>query len=134
MAHHHDHGEISKKNLVIAMILNFVITIGEIIGGILSGSLSLISDALHNFSDGISIIVSYIAIKISKKENNEKMTFGYKRAEILAALFNSVVLVVISLYLFKEAYIKFFKPEPIDGALMIVVATIGLAANKKPPD
>lgn len=129
MAHHHDHGEISKKNLVIAMILNFVITIGEIIGGILSGSLSLISDALHNFSDGISIIVSYIAIKISKKENNEKMTFGYKRAEILAALFNSVVLVVISLYLFKEAYIKFFKPEPIDGVLMIVVAIIGLAAN-----
>jgi cobalt-zinc-cadmium efflux system protein len=129
MAHHHDHGEISKNNLVIAMILNFVITIGEIIGGILSGSLSLISDALHNFSDGISIIVSYIAIKISKKENNEKMTFGYKRAEILAALFNSVVLVVISLYLFKEAYIKFFKPEPINGALMIVVAVIGLAAN-----
>ncbi|UZQ83305.1 cation diffusion facilitator family transporter [Thermoanaerobacter sp. RKWS2] len=129
MAHHHDHGEISKNNLVIAMILNFVITIGEIIGGILSGSLSLISDALHNFSDGISIIVSYIAIKISKKENNEKMTFGYKRAEILAALFNSVVLVVISLYLFKEAYIKFFKPEPIDGVLMIVVAIIGLAAN-----
>ncbi|AEM77839.1 cation diffusion facilitator family transporter [Thermoanaerobacter wiegelii] len=129
MAHHHDHGEISKKNLVIAMILNFVITIGEIIGGILSGSLSLISDALHNFSDGISIIVSYVAIKISKKENNEKMTFGYKRAEILAALFNSVVLVVISLYLFKEAYIKFFKPEPIDGVLMIVVAIIGLAAN-----
>ncbi|WP_019907288.1 cation diffusion facilitator family transporter [Thermoanaerobacter indiensis] len=129
MAHHHDHGEISKKNLVIAMILNFVITIGEIIGGILSGSLSLISDALHNFSDGISIIVSYIAIKISKKENNEKMTFGYKRAEILAALFNSVVLVVISLYLFKEAYVKFFKPEPIDGVLMIVVAIIGLVAN-----
>ncbi|EIV99278.1 cation diffusion facilitator family transporter [Thermoanaerobacter siderophilus] len=129
MAHHHDHGEISKKNLVIAMILNFVITIGEIIGGILSGSLSLISDALHNFSDGISISVSYIAIKISKKENNEKMTFGYKRAEILAALFNSVVLVVISLYLFKEAYVKFFKPEPIDGVLMIVVAIIGLVAN-----
>ncbi|MGI1690403.1 cation diffusion facilitator family transporter [Thermoanaerobacter uzonensis] len=129
MAHHHDHGEISKNNLVIAMILNFVITIGEIIGGILSGSLSLISDALHNFSDGISIIVSYVAIKISKKENNEKMTFGYKRAEILAALFNSVVLVVISLYLFKEAYIKFFKPEPINGSLMIVVAVIGLAAN-----
>ncbi|EGD52149.1 cation diffusion facilitator family transporter [Thermoanaerobacter ethanolicus JW 200] len=129
MAHHHDHGEISKNNLVIAMILNFVITIVEIIGGILSGSLSLISDALHNFNDGISIIVSYVAIKISKKENNEKMTFGYKRAEILAALFNSVVLVVISLYLFKEAYIKFFKPEPINGSLMIVVAVIGLAAN-----
>lgn len=129
MAHHHEHSTTNKKSLVITMILNFSITAAEIIGGIISGSLSLISDALHNFSDAISIIISYFAILISQRENNERMTFGYKRAEILAALFNSVVLVVVSLYLFKEAYIKFFNPEPIDGLVMIVVALIGLLAN-----
>ncbi|MDK2806289.1 MAG: cobalt-zinc-cadmium efflux system protein [Clostridium butyricum] len=129
MAHHHEHEVKTKKSLMTTMFLNFSITAAEIIGGVFSGSLSLISDALHNFSDAISIIISYFAMLISQKENNEKMTFGYKRAEILAALFNSVVLVVVSLYLFKEAYIKFFNPEPIDGLVMIVVALIGLLAN-----
>lgn len=129
MAHHHDHEVKTRKSLMTTMFLNFSITAAEIIGGIFSGSLSLISDALHNFSDAISIIISYFAMLISQRENNERMTFGYKRAEILAALFNSVVLVVISVFLFKEAYIKFFNPEPINGAIMIVVALIGLLAN-----
>ncbi|AEF16525.1 MULTISPECIES: cation diffusion facilitator family transporter [Thermoanaerobacterium] len=129
MAHHHEHEVKTKKSLITTMFLNFSITAAEIIGGLFSGSLSLISDALHNFSDAISIIISYFAMLISQKENNERMTFGYKRAEILAALFNSVVLVVISVFLFKEAYIKFFNPEPINGAIMIVVALIGLLAN-----
>ncbi|QSZ27318.1 cation transporter [Aceticella autotrophica] len=129
MGHHHDHEEISGKNLIITVFLNFAITIAEIVGGILAGSLSLISDALHNFSDGISVIISYFAFKISKKKNNERMTFGYKRAEILAALFNASVLVIVSIYLFKEAYFKFLRPEPVKGVLMITTAVICLAAN-----
>jgi cobalt-zinc-cadmium efflux system protein len=129
MGHHHDHGEISGKNLIITVFLNFALTIAEIVGGILAGSLSLISDALHNFSDAISVIISYFAFKISKKKKNEIMTFGYKRAEILAALFNALVLVIVSIYLFKEAYFKFLRPEAVKGVLMITTAVICLAAN-----
>lgn len=129
MAHHHEHEQINGKNLIITMLLNFIITIAEFAGGLLSGSLSLMSDALHNFSDGMSVIISYLALKISKRENTQRMTFGYKRAEILAALFNSSVLVIISVYLFKEAYFKLIKPEPINGGLMIIIAIIGLVAN-----
>jgi len=111
------------------MILNFVITIAELIGGIISGSLALISDALHNFSDGIAIIISYIAIRLNKKPVNQNFTFGFKRAEIIAAIFNASVLIGISIYLFIESYHRFVSPEPIEGGLMIIVASIGLLAN-----
>jgi cobalt-zinc-cadmium efflux system protein len=111
------------------MLLNFVITIAEIIGGILSGSLSLISDALHNFSDGIAVIISYFAIQLKKKPNTEKHTFGFKRAEILAALINAAVLVAISIYLFYESIIRLISPQEVEGGLMTLVAAIGLLAN-----
>jgi cobalt-zinc-cadmium efflux system protein len=106
-----------------------VITIAEVIGGIVSGSLSLISDALHNFSDGISVIISYFAIKLKGKDTSYKHTFGYKRAEILAAVINSSVLAVLCIYLFYEAAQRFTNPEPIKGLLMTAVATVGLIAN-----
>ncbi|MBI9070810.1 MAG: cation transporter [Melioribacteraceae bacterium] len=111
------------------MILNFIITIAELIGGVLSGSLSLISDALHNFSDGISVILSYIALKLKSKENTLKHTFGLKRAEILAAVINSSVLIVISVYLFYQAAIRLMEPGEIDASIMTIVASIGLVAN-----
>lgn len=125
----HNHNEVNKNNLLIAIALNFSITTAEVIGGIISGSLSLVSDALHNLSDSISIIISYLALKISQRDNNERLTFGYKRAEILSALFNSVVLLAISMYLFREAYLKIKNPQPIDGLLMFIVALVGLLAN-----
>lgn len=128
--HHHHHGaETPSWRLMVTMILNFIITIAEVIGGIISGSLSLISDALHNFSDGIAIIISYFAIRLNRRPKNFKYTFGYKRAEILAAVFNASVLIGISLYLFVEAYHRFMEPGEISGGLMSVVAAVGLAAN-----
>ena len=128
--HHHNHSsEVSTTRLLITMTLNFIITIAELIGGILSGSLALISDALHNFSDGIAIIISYIAIRLNKKPVSENFTFGFKRAEIIAAVFNASVLIGISIYLFIESYKRFVNPEPIEGSLMIIVASIGLIAN-----
>ena len=111
------------------MMLNFVITAVEIVGGIWSGSLSLISDALHNFSDGIAIIISYIAVRLNKRPKSEHYTFGLKRAEILAAIINSSTLIIISFFLLKEAYERFVHPAPVSGGLMIAVASIGLAAN-----
>jgi len=127
--HHHSHEETSTGRLFITMTLNFTITIAEIIGGMVSGSLSLISDALHNFSDGIAIIISYIAIKLKIKPKSTQYTFGLKRAEILAATINSAVLIVISIFLFYESYRRFVNPEAIRGGLMMLVALIGLAAN-----
>lgn len=127
--HSHDASDVSGVKLIFVVILNFAITLAEIIGGIYAGSLSLISDALHNFSDGVSFIISYFAIKIALKTNDEKKTFGYKRATILAALINSSVLIVISAFLFKEAYFKIMSPQKINGTIVIWVALIGLVAN-----
>ncbi|WP_457566238.1 cation diffusion facilitator family transporter [Caldithrix abyssi] len=131
--HHHSHGHddtrLPTTRLLITMALNFAITIAELIGGLLSGSLSLISDALHNFSDGIAIIISYIALKLKKRSVTPRHTFGLKRAEIFAAALNSGVLLVITLYLFYHAAIRLINPAEIKGDLMIFVAGIGLIAN-----
>jgi len=131
MAHNHSHSaeSTSEKNLFITMALNFSITIAEVIGGFLSGSLSLISDALHNFSDGIAIIITYIAMRLSKKPRTFKYTFGLKRAEIIAAIINASTLIIISFFLIKEAIERFYNPSPITGSLMLIVAALGLVAN-----
>lgn len=127
---HHLHGINSTgSRLMITMVMNFIITIVQIVGGIISGSLSLISDALHNFSDGVSVILSYIAIKLKGRKNSERHTFGLKRAEILAAVINSSVLVVIALYLFYESALRFLEPTEIDSNVMTIVAAIGLIPN-----
>jgi len=119
----------SEKNLFITMALNFFITVAEVIGGIISGSLSLISDALHNFSDGFAIIITYVAMRLSKRPKTSKYTFGLKRAEIIAAIINASTLIIISFFLIKEAIDRFSNPTPIAGSLMLIVASLGLIAN-----
>lgn len=132
--HQHNHNKTglfasTTVRLVLTMLLNFIITAAEIIGGILSGSLSLIADALHNFSDGAAVIITYAALKLKSRHNSYRHTFGLKRAEILAAVINSSVLVIISLYLFYEAVVRLLHPQQVQGGLMTMVAAIGLAAN-----
>ncbi|OQX70746.1 MAG: cation transporter [Candidatus Cloacimonas sp. 4484_275] len=129
--HHHgfDDSTISEKKLFYVTALNVVITIAEIIGGLISGSLALLSDSIHNLSDTISIMLSYFALKIAQRPRNEHKTFGYKRAEIIAAFINASVLLVISLFLIIEAYKRFRHPEEIKSEIMIIVASIGLIAN-----
>lgn len=132
MAHYHTSDSLGgkiEKNLFITMMLNFFITVVEIIGGILSGSLSLLSDAIHNFSDGIAIIVSYIAIRLSKKPRTLRYTFGLKRAEILAAIINASTLIIISFFLIREAVERFSRSTPITGTVMLAVAIVGFTAN-----
>jgi len=130
MSHQHTQTQQgTEKNLIITMLLNFLITVVEIAGGILSGSLSLLSDAIHNFSDGIAIIISYIAIRLSKRPRTLKYTFGLKRAELLAAIINASTLIVISFFLIREAVDRFSHPTPITGVLMLAVAVVGLIAN-----
>ena len=114
--HHHHHADDMKgAKLLWATFLNFSITIVQIIGGIVSNSLSLISDAIHNLGDSSAIFIAFLAGKRARKQPDEKKTFGYKRTEILAALFNAIVLIAICIYLFFEAYQRFVNPEPIKG-------------------
>ena len=126
----HTHKENNKESrLIISAGLNFVTVIVQVIGGLASGSLSLLSDALHNLSDAVALAVSFIAVRLSRRKNTEAQTFGYKRAEILAALFNACTLVVVSFFLFKEAIVRLIHPHPINSMLMLGAAMMGLIAN-----
>jgi cobalt-zinc-cadmium efflux system protein len=128
--HGHDHShDIKEKNLLMVSLLNLIITIVEVIGGLVSNSLALLSDAFHNLGDTFAVVLAYIANKIGKKSATEKRTFGYKRIEILAALLNAVILIVITVFLFIEAYHRILSPEPVKGMIMFVVAVVGLIAN-----
>ncbi len=125
----HGKNDLSTGRLLAATLLNFSITIAEVIGGLVSNSLALISDALHNLGDTFAVFIAYIAHLISKRDYTDKKTFGYKRIEIIAALFNTVILIVIIIYLFWEAIKRINDPEPVKGLIMLVVALIGLLAN-----
>jgi len=125
----HHHAPVNEKNLLVTTLLNLVITVVEIAGGLLSGSLALLSDALHNLSDTFATFIAYLATLIGKRQANQKKTFGYKRLEILAALLNAVILIVMSVFLLKEAYARWNDPRPINSLVMLVVAMIGLLAN-----
>lgn len=127
--HSHHHHAVNEKNLLTATLLNLVITIVEIAGGVLSGSLALLSDALHNLSDTFATFIAYLATIAGKREANQKKTFGYKRLEILAALINAVILIVISFFLIKEAWHRWQNPGTINSMIMLVVGMIGLLAN-----
>ena len=126
--HHHSH-DIKGRNLLISIILNVVITLSQIIGGIISGSLALLSDALHNLSDVISLLISYIANVLSRKKASAGRTFGYKRAEIIAAFVNSATLIIIAVFLIKEAIERFFNQEIIGSGIVITLSILGILAN-----
>jgi len=128
--HHHDHTPPeSGSRLALVVGLNIIITLVEIIGGLISGSLSLISDALHNFSDALAVVIAWAAIRLNNRPRDDQFTFGLKRAQLLAAVINAGTLVAISLYLFGEAWNHLIHPEPISGAIMTTVAGVGLVAN-----
>ncbi|WP_457615979.1 cation diffusion facilitator family transporter [Lutibacter sp.] len=128
--HTHHHPTVTGKNLLFSIILNIIITILQVIGGFISGSLSLISDAVHNFSDVISLIISYIANLLTrKKKQTLKQTFGYKRAEIIAAFINGTSLIVIAIFLGIEAVKRFNTPHQINSNIVIWLAIVGIIVN-----
>lgn len=126
---HHHHHDTKGRNLLISIVLNIIITVSQVIGGILSGSLALISDALHNFSDVMSLIISYIANNYAKKKASFDKTFGYKRAEIIAAFVNAASLMIVAAYLIYEAIHRFIDPQEIKSGLVIWLALLGVVAN-----
>ncbi|MFD0990510.1 cation diffusion facilitator family transporter [Mariniflexile jejuense] len=127
--HSHNHNDLKGRNLLISILLNILITTSQVIGGLVSGSLALLSDALHNFSDVLSLVVSYIANKLTKKEASVQRTFGYKRAEILAAFINASTLIIVAILLIIEAVKRFQNPENIKSGLVIWLSLLGIIAN-----
>lgn len=127
--HSHSHPDLKGRNLLISIVLNIVITLSQIIGGFISGSLALLSDALHNFSDVLSLIISYSARILGKKKACSDKTFGYKRAEIMAAFVNAATLVVVAIILMKEAVERLVDPQEIESDLVIWLSLIAIFAN-----
>ncbi|CAN5209712.1 cation diffusion facilitator family transporter [soil metagenome] len=117
------------NKLKLGIVLNTVFTVFEFTVGIASGSLALISDAGHNLTDSLTLVVSFCGNKISKREANEDHTYGYGRASILTALFNASILLVLSLFIFYEGYQRIMHPEPVKGNLVAIVAFIGILIN-----
>ncbi len=127
--HHHDHGNLKGKNLFWTVILNLSITIAQLIGGIISGSMALLSDALHNFSDVLSLSITYIAHKLAQKKYTTRHTFGYQRAEILAAFINSATLIGIAVFLGFEALERLASPHSIQSSIVIWLAVASIVIN-----
>ncbi|MBI5555409.1 MAG: cation transporter, partial [Elusimicrobia bacterium] len=129
MHNHNEERQINKQGLIIACAITFVIMIAEIIGGLWSNSLALLSDAGHMFTDTLALGLSWWAIKMAQKPATHHKTFGYHRLEILAALANGILLILISIWIFYEAYQRFFNPPEIKSGLMLIIAIIGLIGN-----
>ncbi len=119
-----------QKKLLITIIINLLITISQLVGGIISGSIALLSDSVHNLSDVISLIISYIANKLAtQKAQTLDKTFGYKRAEIVAALINSTILIVLAIFLIFEALERFNQPKVIKGNIIVYLALLSIVLN-----
>lgn len=129
--HHNHNSDISKrkKRFIFVIILNLFISVVEIISGVISGSMALISDAFHNFEDTASLIVSYIAWLFSFRESDYDKTYGYKRFEVIAAFSNSLVLIISCLFILFESIKRFLIPEPINSNIMITVSVIAFIIN-----
>ena len=130
MPHSHNNAHnVSGKKLMITIILNLLITLSQLIGGIAAHSLALLSDALHNFSDVMALTISYIANRLANLSFTEKRTFGYKRAEIIAALINVITLFVIAILLLKEAVSSIIHPAPVNSFWVMVLAGFSIVMN-----
>jgi cobalt-zinc-cadmium efflux system protein len=125
----HSHGGGNRRALSIALAITATYTVAEVIGGLITGSLALLADAAHMLSDNFSLGLALFAFWLSDKPPTPERSFGYKRAEILAALFNGVTLVAISIWIFYEAYRRFQDPPEILGGWMMAVAVMGLIVN-----
>lgn len=133
MGHYH-HGEVhthqsGTARLGWTILLNLIITAAEVVGGLISGSLALLSDAGHNLSDVIALILAFFGAKGAALKPTKRSTYGFKRLEVVTALINAISLVAIALYIIYEAFRRYADPQQIDGTIMLTVAVIGLLGN-----
>ncbi|QKK08618.1 MAG: cation transporter [Planctomycetota bacterium] len=128
--HDHHHGsDLGTRRLAWAVAINLLLTAAQVVGGVLSGSLSLVADALHNFSDAAGLLLALVARRISKRPADEHRTFGYGRAEVVGGLINLTSIMVIAGYLLIEAITRMFDRPEVDGWMMVIVAGIALVVD-----
>ncbi|NNP77165.1 cation transporter [Acinetobacter sp. Ac_3412] len=130
--HDHSHAAVTEgniKKLTIALILTSTFLVVEVVAGLITQSLALLSDAAHMFTDAAALAIALVAIKIAKRPADNKRTFGYQRFEILAALFNASMLFFVAMYILYEAYQRFTQPPEIQSVGMLIVASLGLIIN-----
>lgn len=136
-AHGHGHGHghahggagLGDRRLALAVAVNVGLTVAQFVGGLLSGSLALMADALHNLSDAASLVIAVWARRLSRRPADGRMTFGWARAEIVAALVNFTTLILIGLYLAWEAALRLYDPQPVEGWTVVTVAGLALAVD-----
>lgn len=128
--HDHHHGsDLGTRRLAWAVAINLLLTAAQVIGGVLSGSLSLVADALHNFSDAAGLLLALVARRISKRPADEQRTFGYGRAEVVGGLINITSIMVIAGYLLIEAVTRTFDRPEVDGWMVVIVASFALVVD-----
>ena len=131
--HHHHHGHVGAdagdRRVFLAIAVNLGLTLVQVVGGLFAGSLALVADALHNFSDAVSLIIAFAARRIARRPANPTMTFGYGRVEIIAALVNYTTLILIGIYLIYEAAWRFVEPQSVDGWIVVVIAVVALVVD-----
>ena len=131
--HHHHHPDPAAlegdRRVAWAVAVNLLLTLAQIVAGVISGSLALIADAIHNMSDALSLVIALAARRIGRRPADAQMTFGYGRAEVVAALINYTTLIVIALYLAAEGVERLFNPVAVEGWTVVIVATIALAVD-----
>ncbi len=126
--HEHEH-ESSGGKLLASIVITTLTLVAEIVGGILTGSLALLSDAAHVFMDIFALALSYGAVRLAQRAPSAQHSFGFRRMKVLAAFINGSTLLVVALEIFREAYNRFFTAEPVLAGPMLIIAGIGLGAN-----
>jgi cobalt-zinc-cadmium efflux system protein len=130
MEHGHDHGRVeSRRALVIALGLTAAYTVVEVVGGLYTGSLALLADAVHMLSDNVALAIALVAAWLATRPSTPEKSFGYKRAEVLAALANGVLLVALSVWIFVAAARRLSDPPDVLGGWMLAIALVGIAVN-----
>lgn len=133
--HHHPHHphhvdpEAGDGRVALAVAVNLLLTVAQIVGGVLSGSVALIADAIHNLSDALTLVIAFAARRIARRPADATMTFGYGRAEVVAALVNYTSLILISIWLAGEAVVRLIHPPQVEGGIVIVLAGIALVVD-----
>ncbi len=127
--HHHPQMEEGDRRMQLAVAVNILLTVVQIIAGVISGSLALIADAIHNLSDALSLVIAFLARKIGRRPADARMTFGYGRAEVVAALVNYTTLIVVGLYLAAQGVERLFNPAAVEGWIVVVVASVALVID-----
>lgn len=127
--HHHMNPDAGDRRITAAIGVNVLLTVAQLIGGVLSGSMALIADAVHNLSDAASLVVAFAARKVARRPRDDTMTFGYGRAEIVAAMVNYTTLIVIALYLAAEGVQRLFNPPDVEGWTVVILAGLALVID-----